>query len=352
MPFDSEEQQFFDALFRQRRKHGVYRLVDAPHMESAIADTHCHPHLLPNPALAFARCAVNGVSFLCNVVDVVEDDPATLENVDAWLEDAKQVLKEIAPADEGAGAGASAQVAPNLSAQVTPELATQVATQPTPELATQASAQPAPQLPHVCFAVGCHPHNAKDFNDVAAQRLREILNNPRVRAIGEIGLDFHYDFSPRPVQENVFRQQLRLAHELNFPVVLHIREAHTQALHILKEEGFPAAGTLLHCFNLGQKELEPWLEYDCYIGLGGPVTFKKSSEVREAVKMVPLNRLVTETDAPYMTPEPMRGITCLPDHVIFTADKLAQVRGCITAQDRRTFFEALYDNARTFYGYE
>ena len=307
MPFESEEELFRDALFRQRRKHGVYRVIDAPALEGAVADTHCHTHMLPDPALAFARCAVNGVDFVCNIVDTVEDDPSTRENVRKWLAAASGTLAEIAPE----------------------------CTNP---------------LPQVCFAAGCHPHNAKDFDAAAMTYLRQVLADPQVKAIGEIGLDFHYDLSPRDVQEEVFRQQIRLAHELNMPVALHIREAHDLALRVLEEEGFPQAGTLLHCFNLGPEDIDPWLQHDCYIGLGGPVTFKKSDFTREAAKKVPLNRLVTETDAPYMTPDPMRGITCWTDHVVFTADALARERGYETPEERRQFFAALHENALRFYG--
>ena len=307
MSFDTEEELFRDALFRQRRKHGVYRLIDAPVLEGTVADTHCHTHMLPDPELAFARCAVNGVDFVCNIVDTVEDDPATRENVRGWLAAAPATLSEIAP-------------------------------------------ECTASLPQLCFAAGCHPHNAKGFDAAAMAYLRQVLADPQVKAIGEIGLDFHYDLSPRDVQEEVFRQQIRLAHELNMPVALHIREAHDLALQVLEEEGFPRAGTLLHCFNLGPEDIDPWLAHDCYIGLGGPVTFKKSDFTREAAKKVSLNRLVTETDAPYMTPEPMRGITCWTDHVIFTADALARVRGCETPEERRQFFAALHENALRFYG--
>ena len=315
MPIDSEETCFHDALFRQRRKHGVYRLVDAPQMDGPIADTHCHAHLLPDPALAFARCAINGVDFMCNVIDVVEDDFSTRENIRVWLDQAAGVAEKIIS-----------------------------------EHASLPLAAP-PVLPRVCFAIGCHPHNAKHFDAAAQQRLRAALADSQVRAIGEIGLDFHYDLSPRDVQEEVFRKQLRLAHELDFPVVLHIREAHDTALKVLEEEGFPAAGTLLHCFNLGPDDLEPWLAHGCFIGLGGPVTFKKSEYTREAAKRIPLDKLLTETDAPYMTPEPMRGMTCWPDHVIFTADALARVRGCVASSERRDLFAAMHDNAMRFYGF-
>lgn len=349
MPFDTEEELFYDALFRQRRKHGVYRLVEAPQMEGPVADTHCHTHLLPDPALAFARCAANGVDFVCNMIDVVEDAPTTRENVRAWLADAETVLPQImtyglqnaqgATNDAVAGAVGAAAAAGAAGTGDADAMD-----------AVDANAAPG-KLPRVCFAMGCHPHNAKDYTEEVEQRLREALRDPQVRAVGEIGLDFHYDLSPRDVQERVFRQQLHLAHELGLPVVLHIREAHDVALRVLEQEGFPAAGVLLHCFNLGPEDIDPWLAHDCYIGLGGPLTFKKSDYTREAAKKVPLNRLVTETDAPYMTPEPMRGITCWTDHVIFTADALARVRGCVTAQDRRRFFAALHANALRFYGF-
>ena len=302
MPFDTEEELFRDALFRQRRKHGVYRVIDAPVLEGAVADTHCHTHMLPDPALAFARCAANGVDFVCNIVDSVEDEPDTIEKVGKWLEEAADTLQEIAPQCE----------------------------------------EP---LPKVRFAVGCHPHNAKDFDAAAAARLRQMLVNPQVCAIGEIGLDFHYDLSPRDAQEEVFRQQIRLAHELELPVSLHIREAHDLAFRVLQEEGFPAAGTLLHCFNLGPEDVAPWVEAGCYIALGGPVTFKKSDSTREAATLVPLDKLLTETDAPYMTPEPMRGITCWTDHVLFSAAKLAEVHGAEPGLARQEFLAALHENA-------
>ena len=309
MQHNTEEQFFFDALFHQRRKHGVYRLVDAPVLEGTVADTHCHLYSLPNPALAYARCAVHGVGLVCNMIDVVSDAPYNINSMEQWHGEAKEVLHQIAP-------------------DCTRE------------------------LPLMCCAVGCHPHNAQHFDKAAKTRLLQSLENPYARAIGEIGLDFHYDISPRDVQIDVFRAQLRIAHELNVPVALHIREAHDVALHVLREEGFPQAGVLLHCFNLGPHDVEPWLENNCYIALGGPLTFKKSDEVRLAAKEIPLNRLLTETDAPYMTPEPLRGVTCWPDHVIFTANVLAQERGCVLPEERSEFFQALFTNALRFFGLE
>ncbi len=197
------------------------------------------------------------------------------------------------------------------------------------------------------MAVGCHPHNAKHYDDALEQKLRDALADPQVSAVGEIGLDYHYDLSPREDQQEAFRRQLRVAKEAGLPVILHVREAHDDAFRILTEEGFPEAGTLLHCFNLGPDEVKRWVDAGCYIAFGGPITFKNADEVREAAKLVPEDRILTETDAPYMTPEPLRGNVCGPEHVIYTAAKLAEVRGLGTMQsyERGTFLGKTLDNA-------
>ena len=194
--------------------------------------------------------------------------------------------------------------------------------------------------------MGCHPHNARFYDDGLEAELRRRLKDPRVAALGEIGLDYHYDFSPRDAQREAFRRQLRLAKECGLPVALHLREAHDEALAIMYEEGFPEAGTLLHCFNLDWATLEPWVEAGCYVAFGGALTFKNADEVRDAAARVPVERLLTETDAPYMTPEPMRGMTCGPDHVLFTAACLAEVRGCAPGAERRALLDQLMENAR------
>ena len=157
-------------------------------------------------------------------------------------------------------------------------------------------------MPRVRFAVGCHPHNAKFYDDDLERALLDRLADPRVSAVGEIGLDYHYDFSPREDQREAFRRQIRVAKQAGLPVVLHVREAHDEAFAILQEEGFPEAGTLLHCFNLDWAELERWVEAGCHVAFGGPVTFKHADEVRDAASRVPEELLLTETDAPYMTP--------------------------------------------------
>lgn len=194
--------------------------------------------------------------------------------------------------------------------------------------------------------MGCHPHNAKHYDDALELKLRELLADPRVSAVGEIGLDYHYDFSPREDQRTAFRRQICVAKEAGLPLVLHVREAHDDAFAILQDEGFPEAGTLLHCFNLDWAELERWVDAGCYVAFGGPLTFKKADEVRDAAARVPQDRLLTETDAPYMTPEPLRGAVCGPEHVVFTAEKLCEVRGLSRGDEREAFLNALMANAR------
>ncbi len=329
---------FSDALFRKKRKKGKYSLAQppAPPLEAPVADTHAHVHLLWDPVGALACAGVWNVGFVCDVVDTVEDDPAVWDAMDGWRAQAAERLAAYAQAAaETYGAAALPRnlgaAKPGASAGST----CQGAGGPSAALAA----------PAVRFIAGCHPHNAKDYDDAAEAALLARLADPRVAALGEIGLDYHYDFSPRDVQKDVFRRQLRLARECGLPVSLHLREAHDDAYRILCDEGFPPAGTLLHCFNLDKQVLAPFLEAGCFIAFGGPVTFKAADEVREAARLVPLDRLLTETDSPYMTPEPMRGMICGPAHTVFTAARLAEVFGCAFGADREAFLERLWKNA-------
>ncbi len=302
----SAEPPFRDALFRQKRKKGKWRVVEPPDppLEGPVADTHAHLQLLSDPVLELARCAAHNVEFVCSIIGVVEDGSTTFDQLDTWLDEAGKLACEIAP----------------NTADLT--------------------------VPHMRLAVGCHPHSASSYTEEVEQTLRERLADPRVSILGEVGLDYHYDFSPRQDQREAFRKQIRLAQETGLPIALHLREAHDEAYKILTEEGFPEAGVLLHCFNLDWNALEPWVEADCYIALGGALTFKGGDELRAAVQHIPLNRLLTETDAPYMAPEPMRGVECGPAHVIFTAACLAEVRGYEPGDERAAFLQILMNNAR------
>lgn len=201
----------------------------------------------------------------------------------------------------------------------------------------------------VRYTCGCHPHNAQDFDDAALQRLKTFLDDDKVVALGEIGLDYHYDFSPRDVQRRVFKQQLELAHEKNLPVVLHLREAHDDAYEILKSVGIPPKGACLHCFNLGPDELKRFEDLGCMFSIGGPVTFGTADDLRESMKVARLDRLMTETDAPFMAPKPLRGTRCEPAMTLFSLQKIIEIRQELCGEDPDEVAQVLYNNARSFF---
>lgn len=314
--------------FYQKRKKGKYRLTFAPDTQYRVADTHCHLEMFKNPEWPILRCALHNVSFLACVIDSTDDGPQAFDKVERAFEKAKNMLPKIVEDIKNYG-------------KQEDETITIKASDGSPKLCCNTDAiVDEPQMPKIKYIVGTHPHHAKDFD---AQNLWEMLQYKDVACVGEIGLDYHYDLSPRDDQRKVFAQQLNIAREAKLPVSLHLREAHEDALKIFDELGFDEAGTLLHCFNLGSEELKPWVEAGCYIAFGGPLTFKNSENTREAVSLVPADKLLTETDAPFMTPEPLRGDTCFPDHVIFTAEKLAEVTGNI--QNKNAFYSQIYQNA-------
>ena len=334
------EPVFSDALFRQKRKHGKFRLVAPPRLESAAVDSHAHVHLLPDPALSFAQCAVHGVGFVCDVIDVCEDEPEVFGRFDGWLEEAAALAPQLVERSREVVAAGGDELT-HL-----PEGATELDDFLPACALAGGDGGAAPAAPHLRLAVGCHPHNASRFDDEAEARLMARLADPRVCAVGEIGLDYHYDFSPREDQREVFRRQIRIAQATGLPVALHVREAHDEAFQILEEEGFPEGGVLLHCFDLDWRTLEPWIDAGCYVALGGALTFARCGDTREAVARTPADRLLTETDSPYMAPEPMRGVVCGPSHVIFTAARMAQVLGREPGAERAQLLELLMANAR------
>jgi TatD DNase family protein len=179
----------------------------------------------------------------------------------------------------------------------------------------------------VYCAIGVHPHDAKLFDDLAEQRLVDLAKgSSRVIAWGEIGLDYHYDHSPRDVQREVFRRQLRIARSLNLPVIIHSREANDDTIQILGEEltGYERAG-VLHCFAGTLQMAQDAIELGCYISFAGTLTFKKADDLREIARQLPLDRLLVETDCPYLTPVPFRGKRNEPARVVETAKVLAGI---------------------------
>jgi TatD DNase family protein len=172
---------------------------------------------------------------------------------------------------------------------------------------------------------GVHPHDASRATAETIEDLATAAGHPKVVAIGEIGLDYHYDFSPRAVQQELFRAQLRLARSLELPVVIHTREAWADTVAILREEG--ASAGVFHCFTSGPEEAAEALDLGFHLGIGGVLTFPRSEGLREAVRLAPSDRLLLETDAPYLAPVPHRGKRNEPAYVAETARKVAEVRG-------------------------
>ena len=176
----------------------------------------------------------------------------------------------------------------------------------------------------VYAAVGIHPHDAKDFTDDIYRKLKEWATKEKVVAIGEIGLDYHYDNSPREVQRDVFKKQLLLAKETNLPVVIHSREAKKDTLEIVKESGI--AKGVYHCFSGDMDMAEKVIAMGFHISIAGPVTFKNAKKLIEIAKSIPDDYLLIETDAPYLAPEPFRGKRNEPLYLVDTARTIAELR--------------------------
>jgi len=179
-------------------------------------------------------------------------------------------------------------------------------------------------------SVGVHPHDAKDFTPDALATLREWAGRDKVVAIGETGLDYHYDHSPRDVQKRVFEQHLALAIETKLPAIVHSREADKDTLGILKASGINRG--VMHCFSGDMEMAEAAMEMGLYISIAGPVTFKKADELKEVARAIPDDYLLIETDAPYLAPVPRRGKRNEPALIVHTAQEIARLRG-ITLED-------------------
>lgn len=285
--------------------------VACPVPVGPVADSHTHLTSLRglDPALALARAALAGLTFVVTVVDPTDDatDPASLlADLDAWQAGARVLLEAWGVAGEVA-------------------------------------------VPRVRLLVGCHPHNARLFDGAARAAMRELLAAPICCGVGEIGLDYHYDLSPREVQRAVFEEQLSCAIELDAPVSLHVREAHDDAYEVLRRLGIPAAGAVLHCFDLGVEEMERFCELGCSFGIGGAVTFASCDPLREAMARCPLARILTETDAPYMSPVPLRGTACEPASTALTVEFLAGLRHEALGEDVAEQYRAFEANARALF---
>lgn len=182
-------------------------------------------------------------------------------------------------------------------------------------------------FPEVRAVVGMHPHDAKDLDAAALRELRRLAGDQRVVGIGETGLDFYRNLSPRPDQERAFRSLVELARELDLPVVVHDREAHSDTLRIL-EEYAPFDGRLvMHCFSGDLAMAREVMYMGGFISVAGPVTFQNAGRLRDIVRQIPLDRLLVETDCPFLSPHPYRGTPNSPERVVLVAAKVAELKG-------------------------
>jgi len=186
----------------------------------------------------------------------------------------------------------------------------------------------AEKYPFIYAAVGWHPTDAADMKleeDLAW--IERLCAHPKVVAIGEIGLDYYWDTSPKDIQHTVFREQIRLARRLNKPIVIHNRDAHEDVVRLLKEEKAEETGGIMHCFSGSWETAKKCLDMNFYISFGGPVTFKNARVPKEVLERVPLDRLLLETDSPYLTPHPHRGKRNESAYVRLVAETAAEIKG-------------------------
>jgi hydrolase, tatD family len=194
-------------------------------------------------------------------------------------------------------------------------------------------------------AVGFHPHEAKYMDEEAINEIERLaVSNKKVVSIGEIGLDYYYDFSPRDVQEDVFVRQMELANKLDLPFIIHSRDASNDTYEMVKKYK-NNVDCVLHCYSQSKEMAKLYLDLGCYLSFAGPVTFKKSTNLQEVAKYTPLDRIFIETDSPYLSPEPKRGKKNEPSNVIYTGKKIAELKEISEEQ----LFKSTYNNAVRFF---
>jgi len=199
--------------------------------------------------------------------------------------------------------------------------------------------------PEIYAAVGFHPLEAQEADPGKMEELASLARHPRVVAIGETGLDFYRKKPPLPHQEEAFRHQIRIAREVGLPLIIHARDSLKEVREILEEEGLSEAGGVMHCFGGDEEEALEFVHLGLHIGLGGPVTFKNAARAREVARRVPLERLILETDCPFLSPHPYRGQRNEPSRIALIAREIALLRGIspeevdrITSENARQLF--------------
>jgi len=199
------------------------------------------------------------------------------------------------------------------------------------------------KYPFVYAAVGVHPHDSKEMTDDTVGQLERLLVHPKAKAVGEIGLDYHYDFSPRDVQMKRFREQMELARRIKKPVIIHEREALQDTLEIIRE--FSDLLGVLHCFSGSWETAKTIIDMGWYLSFTGVITFKNARKAPEVIEKIPADRIMIETDCPYLAPEPMRGKRNSSLYLPYIAEKIAQIRGisleeaaALTMENGKRFF--------------
>ena len=202
------------------------------------------------------------------------------------------------------------------------------------------------KYPFIFATVGWHPHDAKTFSDESVKYIRQWCALPKVRAIGEIGLDFYYDLSERDVQREVFVRQMELARELKMPVVIHDRDAHEQCMEIIRK--FPDVKGAFHCYSGSSEMAKEILNMGWYLGFTGAITFKNARKALEVIQMCPSDRILIETDCPYLAPVPFRGKRNDSRYLPYMAQAVAEIKG-ISVEEAATLTN---QNGRRFFGIE
>jgi TatD DNase family protein len=192
----------------------------------------------------------------------------------------------------------------------------------------EAAIRLAEKHPVLLATVGIHPQYAETADKATLARIPQLLKHPKVKALGEIGLDYHYLPIPKDAQFAIFIEQMEMAHSARKPIIIHTRDAWDDTFSLLKEHWFPTGlPCILHCFTGNPTQARQALEHNCYLSFAGIVTYPKATDVHESAKLVPLDRLLVETDSPYLAPAPYRGKRNEPAHVVHTVRKLAELRG-------------------------
>ena len=208
---------------------------------------------------------------------------------------------------------------------------------------SKASVKLAEAYSHIYATVGVHPHEAKTLTDAKLETVKQLCTHEKVVALGEIGLDFHYDFSPRDVQRFWFERQLQLAERIGMPVVIHSREANDEVYEIIAESTVRKG--VIHCFPGDDKLAMAYVDLGFYIGIGGVLTYDKTGQARSVVNEIPLEKILLETDAPYLTPVPYRGKRNESQYLIYVAEEIAKIKGVST----ETVCKQTSDNVRKLF---